>query len=81
MISGFDNDVRQDLIKKLKSLSVIISELSNYDPSSTHLVCPKPSRNEKTLSCMAAGKWILHVSYVEESLKAKHLLDVCDLPT
>lgn len=68
--------MRQEIVKQLKSLSVVVSELSDYDPSCTHLVCPKPARNEKTLACIAAGKWILHTSYVTESYKAKKLLDV-----
>lgn len=76
MISGVDNDERQSIINQLTKLGVLVSELSSYDPSSTHLVCPKPSRNEKTLACMSAGKWILHTSYVIESYKANKLLDV-----
>lgn len=77
MISGVDASVRQEIINQLKDLGVTVSELSSYDPSSTHLVCPKPSRNEKTLAAMAAGKWILHTSYITESHKANKLLDVC----
>ncbi|KAJ8954961.1 hypothetical protein NQ318_000392 [Aromia moschata] len=59
-----------DMVAKLESLGATVSELTNYDPSSTHLLCPKPARNEKTLSCMAAGKWILHTAYLEKSLQA-----------
>lgn len=77
MISGVDTDVRQEIVNQLTKLGVVVSELSSYDPASTHLVCPKPSRNEKTLACMAAGKWILHTSYATESHKANKLLDVC----
>lgn len=76
MISGVDNDVRQEIVDQLTKLGAVVSELSSYDPASTHLVCPKPSRNEKTLACMAAGKWILHTSYVTESYKANKLLEV-----
>lgn len=79
MITGVDNDARQEIINKLQDLGVAVSDLASYDPCGTHLVCPKPSRNEKTLACMAAGKWILHTSYVTESHKAKQLLNVRDL--
>lgn len=79
MISGVDNDVRQEIVNQLTKLGAEVSDLPNYDPSCTHLVCPKPSRNEKTLACMAAGKWILHMSYVAESNKENKLLDVNDL--
>lgn len=79
MVSGVDSDAKQEIINNLTNLGAVVSEISSYDPSSTHLVCPKPSRNEKTLACMAAGKWILHTSYVTESHKANKLLDVCRL--
>lgn len=76
MISGVDADVRQEIVNQLKHLGAEVSELSSYDPTCTHLICPKPSRNEKTLACIAAGKWILHTSYATESYKSNKLLDV-----
>ncbi|CAH0559697.1 unnamed protein product [Brassicogethes aeneus] len=75
MISGIDNDQRQSYAEKLESLGAIVSELASYDPNCTHLICPKPARNEKTLSCMAAGKWILHESYVQKSIEAGKFLN------
>lgn len=76
MISGMESEAKEEIEKQLTSLGATVSELSSYDASSTHLVCPKPARNEKTLACMAAGKWILHTSYVTESYKANKLLNV-----
>ncbi|XP_045460665.1 DNA topoisomerase 2-binding protein 1 isoform X3 [Harmonia axyridis] len=76
MISGIgDPNVKSRLVSSLKELGATVSETSTYDPSSTHLLCPKPARNEKTLSCMAAGKWILHINYVEACLKAGKFLN------
>ena len=43
---------------------------SFFNPACTHLVVGKPSRNEKYLSAVAAGKWVLHVSYLESSREA-----------
>lgn len=77
MISGFTSDVRQEYVRKLESIGAIVSELANYDPCSTHLICPKPSRNEKIFSFIAAGKWILHNNYVDKSVENGKLLDVC----
>lgn len=54
----------------------LASDLSVYDPICTHLLCSKPARNEKSLSCMAAGKWILHTSYLERSVEQGHFLNV-----
>lgn len=76
MISGVETELRKEIIQKLTNLGVTVSDLINYDHKSTHLLCPKPSRNEKTLSCMAAGKWILHISYVDACTKAGKLLNV-----
>lgn len=77
MLSGIpDEEEKKRLASQLESLGARVSENQNYDPESTHLICVKPSRNEKTLACIAAGKWILHVSYVDESVKAGKLLDV-----
>ena len=41
-----------------------------FNPACTHLVVGKPSRNEKFLAAVAAGKWVLHVSYLESSREA-----------
>ncbi|KAJ8920479.1 hypothetical protein NQ315_005347 [Exocentrus adspersus] len=75
ILSGIADSVRSAMVRQLESLGASVSDLSNYDPSSTHLLCPKPARNEKTLSCMAAGKWILHTSYLDKSLEAGHFLN------
>ncbi|KAJ3642726.1 hypothetical protein Zmor_025484 [Zophobas morio] len=73
MISGVDSD-RQQMVEKIEQLGGHVSELSSYDSKCTHLICPKPARNEKTLSCMASGKWILHISYVDKSIAAGKFL-------
>ncbi|XP_044258153.1 DNA topoisomerase 2-binding protein 1 isoform X2 [Tribolium madens] len=74
MISGLNNDERQAIIAKIESLGGQVSDLNSFDPKCTHLICPKPARNEKTLSCMASGKWILHISYVDKCASAGKFL-------
>ncbi|XP_057665915.1 DNA topoisomerase 2-binding protein 1-B isoform X1 [Diorhabda carinulata] len=75
-LSGITDDIeRARMVNQLEQLGGTVSSLANYDPSCTHLLCPKPARNEKSLSCMAAGKYILHISYLEHSLKAKRFLN------
>ena len=49
---------------------------SFFNPACTHLVVGKPSRNEKYLSAVAAGKWVLHVSYLESSREAGSFVKV-----
>lgn len=36
-----------------------------FDASCTHIIVGQPLRNEKYLASMAAGKWVLHRSYLE----------------
>lgn len=51
------------------SLSVavggVVLDKQSFDPSCTHIIVGTPLRNEKYLAAMAAGKWILHRSYLE----------------
>ncbi|KAH1009030.1 hypothetical protein HUJ04_001459 [Dendroctonus ponderosae] len=75
LLSGIEATKRSHLANDLKKLGGLISEMGAYDPSCTHLVCGKPGRNEKTLACMAAGKWIIHTSYVDNCIAAGHFLD------
>jgi topoisomerase (DNA) II binding protein 1 len=74
VISGLEADQRESVTEKIEGLGGRVSDLNSYDPKCTHLICPKPARNEKTLSCMAAGKWILHVSYVDKCVAAGKFL-------
>ena len=60
-----------------------MSELGGHDvdaqyfnPSCTHVIVGKASRNEKYLSSVAAGKWVLHMSYLEACREAGKFVDV-----
>lgn len=64
---GDDEDKRLLLMERIRLLGgQICQNLSNYDPACTHLLCERPNRGEKLLGCMAAGKWVLNISYIEE---------------
>lgn len=76
MVSGVSMEEREELVKQLQSLGATVSELNNYDATSTHLISNRPSRNEKMLSSMAGGKWILHPDYIKKSLEIGKLADV-----
>ncbi|KAK3750779.1 hypothetical protein QZH41_015324 [Actinostola sp. cb2023] len=43
-------------------------------PNSNFSLCPS-LRNEKYLAAIAAGKWVLHKSYLEDSRQAGHFVD------
>lgn len=60
----------------IKKLGGDVSMCASFDNSATHLLCIRPSRNEKMLSSIAAGKWVLHCSYLRESERAGEFLNV-----
>lgn len=48
----------------------------SFDPSCSHIIVGTPLRNEKYLAAMAAGKWILHRSYLEACRSVGHFIQV-----
>ncbi|XP_055843920.1 DNA topoisomerase 2-binding protein 1 [Episyrphus balteatus] len=66
-ISCSSDSMRQEIIEKSQRLRGEISEnLTNYDPECTHFLCERPNRGEKMLGCIASGKWVLGLAYIEE---------------
>ncbi|KAF2357957.1 BRCT domain [Trinorchestia longiramus] len=41
----------------------------------THVITKKPSRSERLLAAIAAGKWVLHSSYIKASLEKNGFVD------
>lgn len=56
----------------------VVLEKQYFDPSCTHIVVGHPLRNEKFLASMAAGKWVLHRSYLEACRGAGCFVQACD---
>lgn len=76
-ISCTTDESKNQLIKQITSLKGKVCEnLVKYDSKCTHFICEKPSRSEKMMSCMAAGKWVLGLEYISKSYEAKRFLDV-----
>ncbi|XP_055297166.1 DNA topoisomerase 2-binding protein 1-A [Sitodiplosis mosellana] len=75
-ISCTSDDLKNKLLKQIQALKgKVCGNLMKYDSACTHFVCEKPSRSEKMLSCVAAGKWVLGLSYIEKSYEANKFLD------
>ncbi|KAH8368089.1 hypothetical protein KR084_006866, partial [Drosophila pseudotakahashii] len=73
---GDDDEKRALLIERIGQLGGRLCEnLVNYDDACTHLLCERPNRGEKMLACIAAGKWILNMQYVEQCHSRGHFLD------
>uniref|UniRef100_A0A8C3K8V2 DNA topoisomerase II binding protein 1 n=1 Tax=Calidris pygmaea TaxID=425635 RepID=A0A8C3K8V2_9CHAR len=64
-LSSLNPPERFDYCHLIEELGGIVLEKQCFDPSCTHIVVGHPLRNEKFLASMAAGKWVLHRSYLE----------------
>ena len=63
--------------------STIVEELGGevclsqwFSPNCTHVIAGRPSHSEKYLAAIAAGKWVLHTSYLETSQKEHIFVEV-----
>ncbi|XP_016980398.2 DNA topoisomerase 2-binding protein 1-A [Drosophila rhopaloa] len=73
---GDDDEKRTELIDRITQMGGQMCEnLVNYDDACTHLLCERPNRGEKMLACIAAGKWILNLQYIEQCHARGHFLD------
>ncbi|XP_035738544.1 DNA topoisomerase 2-binding protein 1-A-like isoform X1 [Vespa mandarinia] len=73
MLSGIrDRATYEEVIRNLGG--DVVND-GSFDPSATHLMCLRPSRNEKMLGSIAAGKWVLHCMYLRDSEANGNFLD------
>ncbi|XP_014374003.1 DNA topoisomerase 2-binding protein 1 isoform X1 [Alligator sinensis] len=70
-LSSLNPQERFDYCHLIEELGGIVLEKQCFDPSCTHTVVGHPLRNEKFLASMAAGKWVLHRSYLEACRAAR----------
>ncbi|NXU55166.1 TOPB1 protein, partial [Turnix velox] len=69
-LSSLNPPERHDFCHLIQELGGVVLEKQCFDPSCTHIVVGHPLRNEKFLASMAAGKWVLHRSYMEACREA-----------
>ncbi|BFY98833.1 hypothetical protein BsWGS_01873 [Bradybaena similaris] len=69
LVSGLQIQERVDYSALVEQLGGKTIEKQHFDPLCTHLIVNVPARNEKYLSCLASGKWVLHQSYFEACRK------------
>ena len=74
MMSGIKDRISYET--EIKNLGGEVSSETHFDSTATHLLCIRPARNEKMLASIAAGKWVLHCSYLRDSVEKKYFLDV-----
>lgn len=73
MLTSIDN--REHYEEIIRDLDGILSSALLFDHTVSHIVCEQPSRNEKILSSIAAGKWVLEKKFLDESKQVGHFLD------
>ncbi|XP_069765206.1 DNA topoisomerase 2-binding protein 1 isoform X2 [Narcine bancroftii] len=64
-LSSLNPQERIDYCHLIEQLGAVVLDRQCFDPSCTHIIVGQPLRNEKYLASMAAGKWVLHRSYLE----------------
>uniref|UniRef100_A0A4W5MGE4 DNA topoisomerase II binding protein 1 n=1 Tax=Hucho hucho TaxID=62062 RepID=A0A4W5MGE4_9TELE len=65
---------RIDYRALIDELGGVVLDKQCFDPSCSHIIVGTPLRNEKYLAAMAAGKWILHRSYLEACRSVGHFI-------
>ncbi|XP_012580437.1 PREDICTED: DNA topoisomerase 2-binding protein 1 isoform X2 [Condylura cristata] len=73
-LSSLNPQERIDYYHLIEKLGGLVIEKQCFDPSCTHIVVGHPLRNEKYLASVAAGKWVLHRSYLEACRSAGHFV-------
>ncbi|XP_073915497.1 DNA topoisomerase 2-binding protein 1 isoform X3 [Castor canadensis] len=73
-LSSLNPQERIDYCHLIEKLGGLVIEKQCFDPSCTHIVVGHPLRNEKYLASVAAGKWVLHRSYLEACRTAGHFM-------
>ncbi|XP_063063142.1 DNA topoisomerase 2-binding protein 1 isoform X2 [Engraulis encrasicolus] len=74
-LSSLNPQERIDYSHLIEELGGVVLERQSFDPSCTHIIVGHPLRNEKYLAAMAAGKWILHRSYLEACRAEGHFIE------
>lgn len=76
-ISSTSEDLKAQLIEQIQRLGGKVSEnMSKFDNECTHMLCERPCRSEKVLSCISAGKWFMCYEYIFKSAENGSFVDV-----
>ncbi|XP_041718089.1 DNA topoisomerase 2-binding protein 1-A [Coregonus clupeaformis] len=73
-LSSLNPQERIDYSALIDELGGVVLDKQCFDPSCSHIIVGTPLRNEKYLAAMAAGKWILHCSYLEACRSVGHFI-------
>ncbi|XP_061443037.1 DNA topoisomerase 2-binding protein 1 isoform X2 [Rhineura floridana] len=74
-LSSVRPQARIDYSHMIEELGGVVLEKQCFDLSCTHTIVGHPIGNEKFLASMAAGKWVLHCSYLDACRAAQRFLE------
>ncbi|XP_066278683.1 DNA topoisomerase 2-binding protein 1-like [Branchiostoma lanceolatum] len=74
-MSGMTPQEKMDYSGLIEELGGEVIDKQTFDPRCSHIVVGNPNRNEKYLSALAMGRWILHRSYMEACREAKAFVE------
>ena len=84
MVSRLKDDLDKETLTRLQSavtsLGADFLSGARFNSACTHLVCVKPYHTEKFIAACCAGKRVLHVNYIFDSLEAGMFLEVSNHP-
>jgi len=75
IFSGLTPHEKIDYAALVERLGAKYLDAQYFNSNCTHVVAGNPSRNEKFLASVAAGKWVLHKSFLEASREANSFVD------
>lgn len=75
MLSGLAEEQKAHYAGVIEELGGVLLTSKNYDPEMTHLVLASALKNERYLAAVAAGKFVLHTAYLDDSAEAGRFLD------
>lgn len=75
MLSGVAEEQKAYYAGIVEELGGVLLTSKSYDPQMTHLVLVNALKNERYLAAVAAGKFVLHTAYLDESATAGRFLD------
>jgi hypothetical protein len=75
MFSGMSQEDRDSCVQIIEVLGGIAIDGKHYDSTCTHLVVAKLECNDKLMTSIAAGKWIVHPGWIAKSEQTYHFVD------
>ncbi|KAI6204719.1 hypothetical protein M3Y94_00708900 [Aphelenchoides besseyi] len=71
---GINDDTLYQIYMRRVSKLLATQTVLDYEPSVTHAVYATMVKSEKLMSAMAAGKWIVNMDYIRDSLSCRRWL-------